>query len=83
MGGRVQGVGFRYFVVLRARGFGLSGWVRNLRDGRVEVQAAGEDPALDALEAALWSGPPHAEVSTVTSVLASEALEGRDAFTIE
>lgn len=81
--GRVQGVGFRYFVVAQARRHGLAGWVRNREDGTVEIHASGEGPALESLEAALWAGPPHAEVSAVTSVLASEALEDRDDFTIE
>jgi acylphosphatase len=63
--GRVQGVGFRYFVVREAQALGLSGWVRNLPDGRVEVLAHGEPDIVDALEGRLWEGPPHARVSAV------------------
>lgn len=63
--GRVQGVGFRWFVQLRAEELGLSGWVRNRPDGSVEVAVAGDDSALDRLEAALREGPPHARVSAV------------------
>jgi acylphosphatase len=50
--GNVQGVGFRYSVRHIAKGFEVTGWVRNLRDGRVEMQIAGEDDEVrDFLEA--------------------------------
>lgn len=51
--GRVQGVGFRACVKREARGFDVSGWVRNLPDGRVEVQACGEREELQAFLAAI------------------------------
>jgi acylphosphatase len=63
--GRVQGVGFRWFVERRARALGLAGWVRNLPDGSVEVAAAGDDAALDALRATLREGPSGARVMAV------------------
>jgi acylphosphatase len=63
--GRVQGVGFRYFVLSRARLLGLQGWVRNLPDGTVEARAWGEDGALQSLRAHLAEGPGHARVETV------------------
>jgi acylphosphatase len=63
--GRVQGVGFRWFVVRQAESLGLSGWTRNRRDGRVEVVAQGDASALDALAAALAEGPPAARVDGV------------------
>jgi acylphosphatase len=63
--GRVQGVGFRWFVAKKARQLRLAGWVRNRPDGRVEVAAAGERPALELLEAAVVAGPPGAEVEHV------------------
>ncbi len=49
--GRVQGVGFRYSVKELARGFEITGWVRNLRDGRVELQVCGqENEVIEFLE---------------------------------
>jgi acylphosphatase len=61
--GRVQGVGFRFFVLRRARALGLSGWVRNRPDGAVEVEAQGPRAALESLAASLREGPPAAGVS--------------------
>lgn len=63
--GRVQGVGFREFVRRTAHRLGVGGWARNLGDGRVEVVADGERPALDALVGAVSSGPPGAFVREV------------------
>jgi len=63
--GHVQGVGFRWFVARHARSLGLSGYARNLEDGRVEVLASGEEPALARLEELLRSGPANARVTGV------------------
>ena len=63
--GRVQGVGFRYFVVREAEALGLAGWVRNLPDGRVEALASGGPDGVSAFEGRLWEGPPHARVAAV------------------
>jgi acylphosphatase len=63
--GRVQGVGFRYFAQRKAEELGLSGWARNLDDGRVEVYAAGPAESLSDLAAALHMGPRMAEVRGV------------------
>jgi acylphosphatase len=63
--GRVQGVAFRAYTVDEARRLGLAGWVRNLPDGRVEAEAEGERPALEALLAFCRRGPPAARVEGV------------------
>lgn len=63
--GRVQGVGFRWWLRERARELGLSGWVRNLPDGTVEVVAAGPRAAMQRLERLVESGPPGAAVAEV------------------
>lgn len=63
--GRVQGVGFRWFVREQARALGLSGWVRNRHDGSVEVLAIGEAGALERFRDLLCTGPPGARVSEV------------------
>jgi acylphosphatase len=64
--GRVQGVGFRWFVVQEARALALAGYVRNLADGSVEVVADGEAEQLDRLAAALAHGPAGARVANVS-----------------
>ncbi|HEX9051349.1 MAG TPA: acylphosphatase [Anaeromyxobacter sp.] len=63
--GLVQGVAFRAYTVDEARRLGVSGWVRNLADGRVEAEAEGERRALDALVAFCRRGPPAAQVDDV------------------
>lgn len=60
--GRVQGVGFRFFAEQVARRWGVSGFVHNLPDGRVEVIAEGSKEALDAFVNALHRGPAGADV---------------------
>ena len=63
--GKVQGVGFRWFVCERAEELGLSGWVRNTRAGDVEVAASGDEEKLAQLEAAVSRGPSGASVQRV------------------
>jgi len=63
--GRVQGVGFRYFVQDTALELGLKGWVRNRWDGSVEVVAEGERARLEKLLSALRRGPRSAHVTNV------------------
>ncbi len=81
--GRVQGVGFRYFVAHHARILGVRGWARNLTDGSVEVQARGSSDALAALEQALAEGPPHSRVERLIALTPSGSLERASSFTIE
>ena len=63
--GRVQGVGFRWFVQRRATALGLTGYVRNLDEGHVEVLAVGSPKTLDQLRSELWRGPVGAGVAAV------------------
>jgi acylphosphatase len=63
--GRVQGVGFRYYTFDHARREGVSGFVRNLADGRVEVEVEGDAEAVDRVERAIRRGPPGARVEHV------------------
>ena len=63
--GRVQGVGFRYYVVVRADRLGLTGWVANEQDGSVHVVAEGPRGDLDALLDSLREGPASAIVEDV------------------
>jgi acylphosphatase len=71
--GTVQGVGYRYALQREAARLGLTGWVRNRRDGSVESLAQGSAEALDALVAWARRGPPAARVTGVTvSVPAGE-----------
>ncbi len=64
--GRVQMVGFRYFVTGNAEALGLTGWVRNGADGAtVEVVAEGDEATLRELETDLREGPSHARVESV------------------
>ena len=63
--GRVQGVGYRWFVARAARDLDLAGWVANRADGSVEIVARGADEALAAFAARLAEGPPAARVAGV------------------
>ncbi len=63
--GQVQGVGFRFFAEETARREALTGFVRNLDDGRVEAVVEGDADAVTRFERALYSGPPLARVAGV------------------
>lgn len=66
--GRVQGVGFRYFVWREAEALGLSGWVRNMTDGSVEVLADGPRRELEELERRLEEGPRFSKVTSISKI---------------
>lgn len=78
--GRVQGVGYRYFVERAARQLGLTGYARNLDDGRVEVYAAGPPDKIAQLAGLLRVGPRWADVRGVAEQEAG--LEDRSGFEI-
>ena len=73
--GRVQGVGFRYWVLQQAREQGVMGWVRNTPQGSVEVEAQGTEDQLFEFEQSLWRGPV---LSRVDQVLVSRHQSPRD-----
>ena len=73
--GRVQGVGFRYFTQREAAALEVTGWVRNLADGRVEVFGQGNPAKLDELQGRLWQGPRWAEVRDVEVLEAAPEVE--------
>lgn len=78
--GRVQGVGFRYFVEHSAKPLGIRGWVRNDDDGSVEVYAIGTEPQLSELAGLLWKGPRWAEVRGVDE--SDAAVEHHSGFSV-
>jgi|ERR1700733_2180733 len=81
--GMVQGVGYRYFVERAARHLKVAGYVRNLRDGRVEAYAIGPMASLAALRQALERGPDGASVAGVVEHDAAIEPKFADKFSIE
>ncbi len=80
--GRVQGVGFRWFVEREAHMLGVAGWVRNASDGSVEVVAQGTPEQLSGLHARLRQGPRASRVDEV-QVSTADATPGLNSFRIE
>jgi len=81
--GMVQGVGFRYFVHRAARQLKLTGYTRNLRDGRVEVYAIGAAASLGELRRELERGPGASRVSRVIEEEAAFDSRFSETFSIE
>jgi acylphosphatase len=71
--GRVQGVFYRAWAIGEAQALGVKGWVRNRRDGSVEVAAWGSDEALDSLLIRCRQGPPEARVERIDVIDADGA----------
>jgi acylphosphatase len=80
--GRVQGVGFRYYTRGVARELGLTGRVRNLHDGRVEVEVAGDAERVEEFKARMRQGPPGAVVTALDEEPLAAAPDG-NRFEIE
>jgi acylphosphatase len=80
--GRVQGVGFRWFVEREAHILGIAGWVRNNHDGSVEILAQGTRDQLSGLRSRLREGPRAARVDDVEESEAQPAA-GLSSFRIE
>jgi acylphosphatase len=80
--GDVQGVGFRYFVRESARALRVRGWAKNLEDGSVEIEAAGEREMLDAFRRRISAGPDSAVIEYVLEGPRSSAEPLPDPFII-
>jgi acylphosphatase len=80
--GSVQGVGFRYFTQRAAENLGLSGYARNLRDGRVEVYAIGPAEKLSKLKAILEKGPSFSSVQEICEEAAVVDVQFENKFVI-
>jgi acylphosphatase len=80
IGGRVQGVGFRFFTEAAARRDGIHGWVQNRPDGCVEIEAEGEAEAIERFERHVRHGPPGARVDSVETD--EQVPTGRTGFSI-
>ncbi len=73
--GRVQGVNFRSWTKSQAEKFGLTGWVRNLPDGKVEVQAQGDEQVLSSFREELNRGPTASRVDNLECRFVDEDQE--------
>ncbi len=80
--GRVQGVFYRASTLDTARALGLTGWVKNMPDGSVELEAQGPEEKIQQLVVWLNQGPPHARVSNV-HVTELPVKEGEREFTVD
>lgn len=76
--GKVQGVGYRFSTVQQAKRLGIQGWVRNLRDGRVEAVFEGDTSVVEEMVKWCHSGPASASVEKVA--VTQEEIEGIEGF---
>jgi acylphosphatase len=74
--GVVQGVGFRFFTRRLANKMGIKGYVRNMPDGTVEIEAEGSDDQIESFLKELYKGPPSSKVSEIDT----EELSGRGRY---
>ena len=79
--GRVQGVGFRFFVQQNSQELGLTGWVRNMSDGTVTMEVQGEQASVDELEKRLKAGNAFIKVKSLT-LEARDVMPGESGFSI-
>ncbi len=80
--GRVQGIGFRFTVKQLARGFDVSGWVRNLDDGRVELQCSGEGDEVELFLQAILQSELKSHIRNATVIPIPPPLTGQRGFEI-
>ncbi|TSB45137.1 acylphosphatase [Alkalicoccobacillus porphyridii] len=80
--GKVQGVGFRYFTQEQAQHYGLAGWVRNLPDGTVELEAEGDDQQFDAFLEAIKTKNRFAKVEHIQHQI-RDARNEEEGFTVK
>ncbi len=73
--GRVQGVGFRYWVAREAERLGVDGWVRNRRDGTVEALFSGDENSIRQAVSQCRQGPPVSHVTRITEFEANPPRE--------
>lgn len=81
--GKVQGVGFRQFVHSNAKALGLNGWVRNLKDGRVEAILTADEGRTKLMIAHMLEGPRYSEVSSLEKVALKEDFNFKDFAILE
>ncbi|EIJ82141.1 acylphosphatase [Bacillus methanolicus PB1] len=80
--GKVQGVGFRYFTQMKANTYGITGWVRNLPNGNVEIIAEGNKEDLVLFLNSIKDGNPFSRVSRIETAETNE-ISGFTSFTIK
>ncbi len=80
--GRVQGIGYRYFVLSKATPLGITGWVKNLGSGEVEISAEGPQEKLDEFVSAIKAGHPWAHIGNIKIEKTEIKKQSAEDFTI-